>query len=49
MLQEDFTWRDYENFGQGQKREGCIKSIPEGGVVFLETGGADLPPPLVNL
>ena len=37
-IQDVFTWCHYENFGQGQKREGCMKSIPEGGVIFPEKG-----------
>ena len=45
------TMCHHENFGQGQKREGCVKSIPEGGVMFLvREGGIPSPcPPVVFL
>ena len=34
-----YTWCHYENFGQGGKMEGVIKSIPEErGCIFLEKG-----------
>ena len=40
--QEYFTWCHYKNFGQRQKREEGVKSIPEGGgVIFLERGAVD--------
>ena len=55
--QEYFTWCHYKNFGQRQKREEGVKSIPEGGVYFSSKEWAadfsherGMPPsPLVHL
>ena len=40
MNQDDLTWCYFENFGQGQKREGvgCKVHSRGRGVIFLERG-----------
>ena len=38
------SWSHYENLGRRQNREGCVKSIPEGGGAEFGQGGGGLPP-----